>query len=75
MTTGVTRLFVSFVLHLLFHALLLMNRETPLAELIDGRAALALPVCGIGGFAIGLSGTIALSSFVQSSRNSPDRRQ
>ena len=75
MTTGVTRLFVSFVLLPLFHALLLMNREAPLAELVDGWAPLALAVCGIGGLVIGLSGAIALSCFLQPSRNSPDRQQ
>ena len=74
MTTGVTRLFVSFVLLLLLRALLLMNREAPLAELVDGWALLALAVCGIGGLVIGLSGAIALSCFLQPPRNSPDRQ-
>ena len=75
MATGVTRLFVSFVLLLLFHALLLMNRETPLGELVDGWAALALAVCGIGGFLTGISGATSLSCFLGSLRDSSDGQQ
>ncbi len=75
MKTGVTKLFVSFVLLLLFHALLVMSRESPLAELVRGWVPEALLLCGLGGFALGVYGVTDLSGFLESSRHSDDKQQ
>jgi Flp pilus assembly protein protease CpaA len=69
MTTGVVKLLVSFVLLLLFHALLLIDTETLLAQLVGRLALPALLVCGLGGFIAGVLGAADLDHFLQSLKN------
>jgi hypothetical protein len=75
MATGVIKPRISIVMLLFFNALPLMNRETPLDELVNGWPILLVAVCGIGGFGIGTPGTGAFSRLLESSRESPGGQQ
>lgn len=73
MTTGIEKLFVSFVLLLLFHALLVMTLESLLAELVRGWVVVALLLCGLGGFVAGALGVAELDRFLQSWKDREDK--
>jgi hypothetical protein len=75
MPTGIDKLFISFVLLLLFHALLLMTRDTPLGQIAGSLGLAPLVVCGLGGFATGVLGVSELSQFLQSSQNRSEKPQ